>query len=229
MSRVVTVVVALALFVSSCGGGQGAGSCTPGASASCACSSGRMGAQVCRADGTFGPCTCAPTCGAANNTVPCGSIACPANSVCTSAANERCQCNTGLMGVTCDGQPCAGTCTYPNWWCQPCQPGVCNGDCPCPAGQICDAGACIPAGSCGNANFIVPCGGGFCPTNSTCTSTTPGHCQCNAGLMGVDCQGNPCAGSCASPNWWCQPCQPGLCNADCPCPPGHTCQAGTCI
>jgi hypothetical protein len=43
-------------------GGQGGSgsplSCVPGQSASCACATGASGAQVCRADGTFGSCLC---------------------------------------------------------------------------------------------------------------------------------------------------------------------------
>jgi len=40
--------------------GDGASSCTPGASIACACTDGHMGAQECGSDGTFGMCTCDP-------------------------------------------------------------------------------------------------------------------------------------------------------------------------
>ena len=41
-------------------GGTGVGpmACVPGRSEACACATGAQGAQVCRADGTFGPCVC---------------------------------------------------------------------------------------------------------------------------------------------------------------------------
>ncbi len=43
--------------------------CTPGVSVMCTCASGRTGAQVCRADGTFAACTCeAPDGGAPSDT-----------------------------------------------------------------------------------------------------------------------------------------------------------------
>lgn len=38
--------------------GPGPVGCVPGASPSCACPSGGLGAQVCQPDGTFGPCIC---------------------------------------------------------------------------------------------------------------------------------------------------------------------------
>ncbi|MFO0602740.1 MAG: hypothetical protein U0324_06170 [Polyangiales bacterium] len=43
--------------------------CVPGSSAACACEDGRMGAQVCRADGTFGACRCV-TADAATDATP---------------------------------------------------------------------------------------------------------------------------------------------------------------
>jgi hypothetical protein len=53
------VVVALSLFAG-CGAGVSShpGACTPGQSSACACTDGRMGAQVCQSDGTYAACDC---------------------------------------------------------------------------------------------------------------------------------------------------------------------------
>jgi hypothetical protein len=48
--------------------------CVAGRSVACACTDGRDGAQVCRADGTFGPCECTMT-AARNPDVTCQMVA----------------------------------------------------------------------------------------------------------------------------------------------------------
>jgi alpha-tubulin suppressor-like RCC1 family protein len=56
-----STVITLLIAVSGCGGNEGASPsprCITGTSALCACASGRTGAQTCRADGTFGACSC---------------------------------------------------------------------------------------------------------------------------------------------------------------------------
>ncbi len=66
----VTFGMSLAALLGACGGdgsgdgSNGAGSnnprCIPGQSAACACTDGATGAQICRDDGTFDACVCAP-------------------------------------------------------------------------------------------------------------------------------------------------------------------------
>ena len=57
-NRIATAVLGTVVLLALPGGCSGASTCVPGASQPCACTSGASGAQVCRADGTFGACTC---------------------------------------------------------------------------------------------------------------------------------------------------------------------------
>jgi hypothetical protein len=56
--RLALVAFSMALLSASASGCGGGSSCAPGQSVACACTDGRMGAQVCESDHSFGPCTC---------------------------------------------------------------------------------------------------------------------------------------------------------------------------
>jgi len=57
----------------------------------------------------------APYCGEGNFVVACGNGRCPNNSNCTT--QQQCQCNAPYKAVACDGTPCNGQCSPPNYWC----------------------------------------------------------------------------------------------------------------
>lgn len=70
------LVAAGSWLVVSCGGNGSESGCVPGASIACACVDGRLGAQVCAADGTFDACVCeesGPSAGRGNTAGSAGS------------------------------------------------------------------------------------------------------------------------------------------------------------
>jgi Galactose oxidase, central domain len=64
--------------------------CIPGASVACACVTGKTGAQVCNAQGTFGACVCA---------APTASPDASAPAACVPGASAACVCPTGQQGT----------------------------------------------------------------------------------------------------------------------------------
>lgn len=140
-----------------------------------------MGFTASACDGTACPgggCTypdfwCTPTaCGAGNWGTDCGSTTCPNDGQCV--AGGRCSCPEGTQVATCDGRPCAGACSYPDYWCA----------------------------VCGVANFTVHCSAGTCPSFSVCNAD--GTCSCADGYSARSCDGEYCDGTnCPYPGWWC--------------------------
>ncbi|MFW6067019.1 MAG: hypothetical protein ACOC97_01680 [Myxococcota bacterium] len=52
------VVIASAVVLAGCSGGDGGSTCTPGRTVPCSCASGETGTQTCRSDGIYAPCDC---------------------------------------------------------------------------------------------------------------------------------------------------------------------------
>ncbi len=123
-------------------------------------------------------------------------------------------------GVSCPSQwiACGGRCVDPSN--DPTQCGACGVR--CASGEVCLAGRCgTRAAACGASNYNVPCGMGYCPSNSTCTADT--RCSCRAGFDSYTCGNAPCSGNgCMRNNWWCAPL---LCPPRCE---GRTCGADGC-
>lgn len=116
-----------------------------------------------------------PTCGTMAFTVVCSDgTRCPTNSACVMGG--RCLCNTGFVGVACNGVACGSACTYPNWSCQP-QP------------------------FCGTGSFLCP-SGTVCPRHAECDMA--GRCVCSPGFVAVTCTGVRCD-TCPSNNYHCVP------------------------
>lgn len=100
-------------------------------------------------------------------------------------ARGVCACTPQCFGRNCGSDGCGGTCGA------------------CVAGASCgDDGRCyVPF--CGEGG-TVPCGDGYCPRSSTCTSDRQ-HCTCIGGLRAFTCAGELCSGdACANDSWHCR-------------------------
>ncbi len=92
----------------------------------------------------------------------------------------------------------------------------CGGSCgTCESGLNCNAamGRCLPP-TCGN-DSVVPCEGGTCERNSSCTAD--GACLCNRGWQARRCDGSPCTESspCGAGEWECVQCTPNCAGRTC--------------
>ncbi len=149
-------------------------------------------------------------------------------SACDTGQPGRCQ--TGLS--QCDGsgnltckpvlQPTTETCDGVD---DDCNGQVDEGDL-CPAGQVCDKGACVK--SCGGGEFQCPsnktCAGGFCVDPACATVTCPAGEVCTAGACHAPCDGV----SCPAPTL----CRAGVCVDACAglvCDAGQVCVDGACM
>lgn len=147
--------------------GCGTNRCVTGQSTACACVDGKMGAQTCQADGTFGSCQCGTL---ACNSTNCASGCCDATGACN-AGTATSACGTGAAScIACGvGQTCtSGSCRASN---------VGGGNGATGGGNGSTGGGsgteCAPGGS--------PCAG--CCMGSACIQS-----QASCGINGAACQ-----------------------------------------
>jgi hypothetical protein len=119
-----------------------------------------------------------PTFACGELSVRCGTLSCPAHSVCETSGRAACVCENGYVGVYCSGLRCNGQCD-----------------------RALGPWACVRPYCGSDGNFTVRCGGYWCPTNSVCIA---GSCMCGGGLRSLFCDGTTCTGEeCRYPNHWC--------------------------
>lgn len=181
---------------------ENGGACVPGATQTCYCTSGDLGAQSCRADGLgWAACNCAEAdapcipdcvgrqCGPDGCGGSCGD--CDATRVCRGG---NCICEPDCAGRQCGDDGCGDSCGE------------------CEVGSVCDGGKCVCAPDCTDKECGDDgCGGSCGECDAIGEACEEGSCVCAPFCQARECGSDGCGGSCGD------------------CRSGFECQSGKCI
>lgn len=177
MNRCAIVVSVVSVMFAACGTSR----CVTGQSVSCACVDGKMGAQTCMADGTYGGCQCGVASCNSSNCPGC----CDATGVCLSGAISSACGRSANLCVACGSG-------------QSCEQGACV-----TSGQGGGSGGTGGGSGSGGGGSAIDCGFGNCSQNGNCLQSVEnrvgGACGANNSVCASCTSSQHCvSGSCVA-------------------------------